>query len=117
MILIGKALEKAVEETMSPKPEVDEISVDVHVPFEVTVPKHGYSVISAFERLDMKEKYAAMITGRSSHMQNGVTMPGGFVDPSFSGDFKLEFFNHSGKDFVIEDYEAGGRLTFFEVKQ
>jgi deoxycytidine triphosphate deaminase len=116
MILAGEALESIAEEVMDPTPEVDFVSVDVHVPQDVRIKSHGYKVIDAEETLDMPDDVAATITGRSSHMRKGVTMPGGVVDPEFSGDFALEFFNHSDYPFFIKEGEAAGRLTFFQLR-
>jgi len=112
VILTGEDLEFVVRSALDPSPEPDVASVDVHVPERLVVPAHGFAVVDARERLDVPEDLVAMITGRSSHMRDGVTMPGGVVDPGFCGDFALEFFNHSGDDYVIEEGEAGGRLTF-----
>lgn len=115
MILTGERLSATAATALSPTPSIDEASVDVHVPREVVVPAHGYEVVYALEELDMPDHVVASITGRSSHMRDGVTMPGGFVDPGFHDRFALEFFNHSDEAFVIEEGEAGGRLTFMEL--
>lgn len=112
VILTGDDLSRVTTSALDPPPEPNVASVDVHVPERVQVPAHGFAVVDARERLEVPPDLVAMITGRSSHMRDGVTMPGGVVDPGFSGDFALEFFNHSENDYVIEKGEAGGRLTF-----
>jgi len=118
MILIGAALQEVAETALEPEPspvDFGPMSVDVHVPERVEVEPHGFTVVDAAEKLSMPTDMGAQITGRSSHMRDGVTMPGGFVDPGFEGAFALEFFNHSDKTYVLEPGEAGGRLTIFEL--
>lgn len=115
MILAGDALEAAAGMALDPTPEVDRASVDVHASERTVVEPHGYAVTEAAEALSMPDGLAATITGRSSHMRAGVTMPGGFVDPGYEAPFALEFFNHGDEPFVIEEGEAAGRLTFFRL--
>lgn len=117
MILTGEQLAHAVEYAMDPAPEPDVASVDVHVPERLVVEAHGFAVVDAREHLSMPLDLAAFITGRSKHMRDGVTMPGGVVDPGFDNSFALEFFNHSDEDYVIEAGEAGGRLTFHTLSE
>lgn len=116
MILTGEALRITAAAVMDPTPEVDEASVDVHVPEDIVIEPHSFEVVNAVEELTMPGHVAATITGRSCHMRDGVTMPGGFVDPTFDDAFALEFFNHSDEPYIIEAGEAGGRLTFMRLR-
>jgi len=115
MILTGVALEAAANHVLSPALEPDRASIDVRVSEPVVVEPHSYAVVDSLETVKMPENLAATITGRSSHMRAGVTMPGGVVDPGYEDTFALEFFNHNGEPFELEAGDRGGRLTFMQL--
>ena len=113
MILRGTELEAAAGDDF--KVREDAVGVDVHVSQETCVMPHDYATVPTAEELDVPTDAAATITGRSAHMRQGVTMPGGIVDPGYRGSLMLEFFNHSREPIVLEAGEAGGRLVFMAL--
>jgi deoxycytidine triphosphate deaminase len=125
VILTGDALREAALEALDPYPGEDAVgpmSVDVHLdtdePHIVESGEHW--VTPARESVDMPLDRAALLTGRSSHMRQGLFMPAGWVDPGFrstaASEFKLEFGNTSDGAALLEPGEAAGRLVFFELR-
>ena len=122
MILTGDALYEAALRALDHPDETDAgrfgpISVDVHVGFEERriVESGEHLVVDALETIDMPADLAALLTGRSTHMRDGLFMPAGWIDPGYSGRLKLEFGNTSDGAAVIDGREAAGRLVFFRL--
>lgn len=113
MILVGDDLRDIVGDEFEVRE--DAVGVDVHVSQEVCVMPHDFATVPTDETLDIPVDAAATITGRSTHMRQGVTMPGGIVDPGYRGHLMLEFFNHSNQPYILESGDAGGRLVFFAL--
>jgi deoxycytidine triphosphate deaminase len=122
MILTGDALREKAEEVLDPAPPESAYgpcSVDVHIPDagRVVIESGEHWVTPARESVEMPLDTAALLTGRSSHMRDGMFMPAGWLDPGFASTpespLKLEFGNTSDGAGVLEPGEAAGRLTFF----
>jgi len=123
MILTGGALYETAENALTPAPDPDAfgpVSVDVRVDIDGTgiiVESGDHLVAPALEEMDMPDDKAALLTGRSTHMRQGMFMPAGWVDPGYSGVLKLEFGNTSDGAAYLEDGEAAARLIFFELRR
>lgn len=118
MILTGDALQKAVNETFAyPPEELDPISVDVHVSGGLHLRPQSFGTVGTLEDFDVPTYMACLLTGRSSHMRQGIYMPGGWIDPGKRGSVELEFFNMSMKEHYIDRGEPGARLVFFELAE
>jgi dCTP deaminase len=121
MILTGGRLIHAAETALEPEPEHSDygpVSVDVHLdePNTVLVESGEHWVTPARERIDMPNDVAALLTGRSTHMRDGLFMPAGWVDPGYTGELKLEFGNTSDGAAILESGEPAARLVFFELR-
>lgn len=121
MILTGGALYGTAEEVLDPEPEPSDfgpISVDVHVGVDSrhVVESGEHWVTPALEEVDVPNDVAVMLTGRSTHMRQGMFVPCGWLDPGYSGELKLEFGNTSDGAAVIEAHEPAARLVFFELR-
>lgn len=125
MILTGEALRDAAGAALDPRPPdgaFGPVSVDVHLPDDGPriVESGEHLVAEAAESVDVPRNLAALLTGRSKHMRQGLFMPAGWVDPGFrsgpSGPFKLEFGNTSDGAALLESGEAAGRLVFFRLQ-
>lgn len=125
-IVTGDGLKHLADKVLHPSPlEIQHsdpfgpISVDVHVGFtERRIVESGeHLVVDALERMSVPKNVAALITGRSTHMRDGLFMPAGWIDPGFEGPLKLEFGNTSDGAAVIDGREAAGRLVFFELAE
>lgn len=115
MIVVGDDLCDLVEATLSPCSEPDSCSVDVCVSRDVTIEPQSFETAPALEEFNMPNETTAHLTGRSSHMRQGIYMPGGYVDPGFTGELELEFFNMSNETVEIIEGEAAARLTFIKL--
>lgn len=125
MILSNGALMEAAEGILDPAPEPTDfgpISVDVYADIDEPhiVESGDHWVVAARENVDMPKDTAAMITGRSTHMRDGLFMPAGWLDPGFKSSdrspLKLEFGNTSDGAGLIEPDEAAARLVFFRLE-
>lgn len=121
VILIGGALYDVAERALDPAPEPEDfgpVSVDVHAGFgdRRIVESGEHLVVPALEQVHMPNDVVALLTGRSTHMRDGLFVPAGWVDPGYSGELKLEFGNTSDGAAVIEGHEAAARLVFFELR-
>jgi Deoxycytidine deaminase len=120
MIITGSELADIASAVLSPQPEnIGPMSVDVHVENGFEIQSGRFHVAKTAEVLNMPTHLAALLTGRSSHMRQGIYMPGGWVDPGYTSSddqpFVLEFFNMSGRARNIQDNEAGARLVFYKL--
>lgn len=124
-ILTGAALQEAAETALDPEPEpVDfgPMSVDVYADIDEPhiVESGEHWVVPAREHIDVPRDIAILISGRSTHMRQGLFMPVGWLDPGFVSSYdsplKLEFGNTSDGASLIEPDEAAARLTFFELE-
>lgn len=127
MILTGDALEEAANNVLAPSPAPSDfgpVSVDVYAAIEEPriVESGEHLVVPCAQDVDMPNDLCAFVTGRSTHMRDGMFMPCGVVDPGFRSDrragapFKLEFGNTSDGAGLIEPGEPAARLTFIELR-
>lgn len=125
MILTGDALLEAAYTALDPAPDVSAfgpISVDVYADIEEPriVESGEHLVLPAAETVDMPDDLCAMVTGRSTHMRQGLFMPCGWVDPGFRSSperpFKLEFGNTSDGAGLLMPDEPAARLVFFRLQ-
>lgn len=117
MILTGERLLGATKSTLDPWPEPDAASVDLHLERDLLIPAKQFATAPALERVDMPTHLLANLTGRSAHMRRGLYMPGGVVDPGFSGPLELELFNMSGEVQRVQRGEAAARLVFHALHE
>lgn len=126
MILTGEALREAARSALDPPPaegDFGPVSVDVHAHIEEPkiVESGEHWVIAAQQDISVPLDIVVMITGRSKHMQDGLFMPAGWLDPGFESDraggspLKLEFGNTSDGAGLVEPDEPAARLTFFQL--
>lgn len=128
MILTGDALREAAREALDPTPvpsDYGPVSVDVYADIdEPRIVESGeHLVVPCYQDVEMPNDLCAMVTGRSTHMRDGLFMPAGWVDPGFYSDraddfpFKLEFGNTSDGAGLIEPDEPAARLVFFGLRE
>jgi len=125
VILAGERLQEVARKAISPEPipkDFGQMSVDVHArtPEPRTIIESGeHLVIPAAEHVSIPTDVGAMITGRSTHMRQGLFSPAGWLDPGFESTdddpLKLEFGNTSDGAAVLTQEEPAARLTFFEL--
>jgi len=125
MILTGAALQEVAETMLEPEPspvDFGPTSVDVYPDIDEPhiVESGEHWVVAARENIDVPKDIAILISGRSSHMRQGLFMPVGWLDPGFrSSDaepLKLEFGNTSDGASLVEADEPAARLTLFELR-
>jgi deoxycytidine triphosphate deaminase len=126
VILTGQDLRETAEGALDPAPDADDFgptSVDVHpAAAEDRIVESGeHWVVASREDIAVPLDVAALITGRSGHMRDGLFMPAGWLDPGFESDraggrpLKLEFGNTSDGAAVVRAGEPAARLTFFQL--
>jgi len=128
MILTGQDLRVTAERALDPEPDGGDLgptSVDVYpaVPEDRIVESGEHWVVPSREDIAVPLDVAALITGRSGHMRDGLFMPAGWLDPGFESDraggrpLKLEFGNTSDGAAVVRAEEPAARLTFFRLSE
>lgn len=124
MILTGAALQEVAETALDPEPSPTAFgptSVDVYPGIDEPhiVESGEHWVVPAREHIDVPKDIAVLISGRSTHMRQGLFMPVGWLDPGFKSTdespLKLEFGNTSDGASLVEYNEPAARLTFFEL--
>lgn len=126
MILAGSNLRTVAARSLDPTPDdgaFGPMSVDLYPGIdEPRIIESGeHLVLPAVRHIDMPRNLAALVTGRSTHMRQGLFMPAGWIDPGFASceesPLKLEFGNTSDGAAVLYPDEPAARLVFFELSE
>lgn len=117
MILVGRDFRAVAESAVVGADEdlIEGMSLEVRSDEDVHIPPGQYKTFPAKEEIDMPTGVTAQVSGRSTHMRDGVFMPTGWIDPGYEGKLTLEVVNHSDHPYVIGEGERAAKLVLHRL--